>query len=218
MLFILVYIGGAAVYIRHRYYHRDLVKLDVQKVNEIIFAFGTEIVDLILSIYLIVVFVKKLIAVTIDLYDDGSPNESLLSDKQTELLSLVTKYFILSFIATLSTQIASGIWCIYWVGYYFNNEEMQIWSGDFIWPTLIPIDCAINTICLFLIFEQNSKWYNKSCSKCHSLILECFRRSTMAKIRIKYTRATAGTTSISNVELTHSLLGSESFDIGRNDP
>ena len=205
ILFILLYICGQSIYIGHNYFDSSIFQFNAVWITDTVSAVGIEIIDLILSIFLVVIFIKKLMAVTVTLYNDQSPNkqtEDLLNDKQNDLLSMITKYFVLTFIATLSTQIESLIWSIYWIGYCLNDAGIESWTGDIFWPTLIPIDCVINVICLFLIFDFNRGWYARICNGFHVFVLGFFRTSTTRKIKRTYLE------SFNDVELSVTLIDS----------
>ena len=173
-------------------------------VSSEIYAIGEEIIDLILSVYLITIFIHKLLRITVDLNDSESEKFvnsqiGVLNEEQKKLIHLMTKYFILSFVATLTTQLESLLYCVgYFVMQYDNYLTLYI--SWILWP----IDCAVNSVCLFLIFEVNEKWYRKLCKGCHAFIKLWFKRTTKRKLRKKYFGD-------ENVELEINLLNDPSI-------
>ena len=128
----------------------------------------------------------------------------------------MTKYFVLSLIATISTQIECLLLCINWLGVYFERgyvNQVSAWMIEIVFP----LDCIINTICLFLLFEINKDIYNKWCSGCHSCMGLCFRRNTERKIRktmssMKLVMNNSNTPTLnSNSSITFSYIDSRSF-------
>ena len=112
---------------------------------------------------------------------------SILSNEQQTLLDVTSKYFILSFIATLWTQIVILIYLVNYVIYlYFGlpvNTYLMIYDiGDIFWCS----DGIINPICLFLIFEVNHNWYQRFCKGCHAVSKLCFKKCTMTKVKKRY--------------------------------
>ena len=169
-----------------------------------VYAIGEEIIDLILSIYLIGIFINKLLQLTIDLNENDSEKYinsqgGALNEQQQRLIDLMTKYFVLSFMATLITQLESLVYCIG----YFDDSGWGYWVLYVSW-ILWPVDCAVNSICLFLIFEINGKWYHKWCKGFHACIKLFFKRATKRKLRKKYFGD-------QNVELEINLLNEHDF-------
>ena len=195
-VFVLAWVGSCSVYIGHLYYSGDTVSFATFSVSAVVSVLGIEVVDLVLSLFLILAFIEKMLSVTVRLSDEHST--CLLNEKQQRLLDCVSKYFVLSFVATLSTQLASLLWSLYWLAYIVQNAEMQGVLGDWLWPTLLPLDCVVNTVCLFLIFERNTKWYHVMCWRCHACVVRCFRKTTTRKITIHY--------ALNNVELHETLI------------
>ena len=157
-----------------------------------IYSIGEEVIDLILSVYMIAIFMNKLFQLTVDLAGNDLPE--ILTIQQQRLIHIMTKYFILSFIATLVTQLESLIYCF---------AEFSGTQGDYKWILYVsfllwPIDCAVNSICLFLIFDINERLYIKSCGKFHTCIKTLFNRRIKRKLTIVY--------SADNVELEINLL------------
>ena len=164
-----------------------------------IYVIGEEIIDLMLSIYLIAMFIIKLLQITVDLNDNISEKFinaeiAVLNEQQKKLINIMTKYFMLSFIATLITQLESLVYGVGHFVWYYDND----WTLYISW-ILWPIDCAVNSVCLFLIFDMNNEWYLKSCKGFHACIKLWFKRVTKRRIQKKYS-------DYDNVELEINLL------------
>ena len=155
------------------------------------YAVAVEIIDFIISVVLIVLFTIKMMQVTVDLHnnaDDRFINDQFnkLNIQQKYLLDVTAKYFILSFIATLWTQITFVLYLIFWI--FINEDGLRaVVSGGnhvihFIFLVFFYVDGIINPICLYLLFENNDKLYRKWCHGCHSLARLCFRKRTKREI------------------------------------
>ena len=157
------------------------------------YALGIEILDLLICIFLITMFIKKMVSLTVDLNDNvfGSGSicnddhhETSLNDHQRKLLNIMTKYFILSLIATISTQIECLLLCINWFFNLYFDDGMMIQITSWIIEIVFPLDCMINSLCIFLLFDINKDLYNKWCKLCHFCCLEfCFKKNTEKKIK-----------------------------------
>ena len=151
---------------------------------------GLEITDFIVSVFLIWIFVKKMIDVTVDLHSNQKDvliNDQIarLNDNQKLLLNITAKYFVLSFIATVWTQFTCLLFMLAWILYALDLTEAYYIVWD-IMTVFWCLDGIINPICLYLIFEINDKWYKKGCNGCHSFARLCFRKCTQRKVKQRY--------------------------------
>ena len=162
---------------------------NLSKISYGTYQIGMEITDLIISVFLIMLFINKMIKVTVDLHSIKShilinDEISRLNDNQKVLLNIIAKYFVLSFIATTWTQISCLFFCVVWVLYVYDHHEAYIVAWD-IMDVFWYLDGIINPICLYLIFEINDKYYQKFCNGSHSFARLCFRRCTQRELRKK---------------------------------
>ena len=81
-----------------------------------------------------------------DTTDTSLTSINRINDAQKKLLQLMTKYFVVSLIAVISSQILSLIFCI--------DKDTTFIINCIEW-LLFSIDCTINTVCLYLIFAVN---------------------------------------------------------------
>ena len=156
------------------------------------FQIGFELVDLVISILLISLFINKMMIVTMDLRMSQSDSRmsdklSILSREQQTLLDVTSKYFILSFIATLWTQIVILIYLVNYVIFLYHEMTVKTYMmiydiGDIFWFS----DGIVNPICLFLIFEVNDGWYRRLCRGCHAFSKLCFKKCTMRNVKRRY--------------------------------
>ena len=133
---------------------------------------------------------RKMSAVTIDMNDNKSElftNDQVakLNEKQKHLLDIMTKYFILTFNATLFTQLELIALCVTWMTAWYEYWDIHFYA-DYLYAYFFPLDCAVNSICLFLIFEINDKWYKKICKGYHAFIRLCLKKITKRKLRNQY--------------------------------
>ena len=100
------------------------------------------------------------------------------NDKQRYLLNIMTKYFVLSLFAILSTQIVTIFYSASWISGSYDETTGIIFFDIF--HVLLPIDCAITTCCLFLNFGSTNEYYegNGICRRCHYCSLLWFKRMT----------------------------------------
>ena len=161
-----------------------------------------EIIDLLISIGLITI-VGQMLKVAADLRDDlpqslevslTSSVQSImyqheasknLNTNQSQILDAATKYCVLTFIATLTTQLSILNYCILLINdkIYGYGDWQPIFGS--VGAILFCLDCITNPICLFLLFAINRKIYTNVCSKCHLLFGMCLKKMTQKKVRKK---------------------------------
>eukprot|EP01083_Nonionella_stella_P144904 453189_1 len=155
------------------------------------YAIGVTIIDFILEISLIALFTHKMCRLTVDLQDIKTDEwinyrVAILSKTQQGLLSIMTQCFILSLIATLSTQIQSFLLCFHWISNVFYGYNGLTASIGHLYLIFWALDCIINSLCLFLIFEANVVCYNKTCKGCNALVRLCFKGIATKQIQRQY--------------------------------
>ena len=142
-----------------------------------------QIIDLILSIGLIGLFVNKLRC----LHDDieyskrvsiRANNQQQYEQSQFKILIIISKVTLLSTIAIISSQLYLLYKTIFYIlesFYGFDVSNIDIWIFD----GFLPISSALNTICIFLSFDFNHKWYVKVC--CHNKWTKLLQRKQAKK-------------------------------------
>lgn len=167
------------------------------------YSIGIEIIDLVISIALITIFVRQMLRVAADLRDDlpqsyevslTSSAKSLiyqhrasknLNINQSQILDAATKYSVLTFIATLSTQLSTLTYCVLLVvDKLYGSGDWELIFGS-VAAIFFSLDCILNPICLFLLFAVNRKIYTKLCSKCHCLFGMCLKKMTQKRVKRK---------------------------------
>ena len=130
----------------------------------LIYSWGTEITDLILSVLLLILFISKLKQVTKSL-DDIKQNMFNIMAKIVILSTtmIVTTQITFTFSITLSTFIA-----IYRDTSAYDPKHVN--TVNQIYVILKSITCFISSLCLFLFFEFTHKWYIKICGKSHNKV------------------------------------------------
>ena len=145
----------------------------------------TQIIDLVISISLLVLFVKRLRNTISRLYDrdsldDANPADDVCSsvvprDVKQNVSDLTAKALILSSTMIISTQITRGFSVVYQIVHiyvdYNSNLNVVILMISYL---LRNIDCFINSLCVFLLFKFTSKYYNVLCGKCHKCATNVF--------------------------------------------
>lgn len=163
---------------------------------------GIEVINLSMSMVLISLFVGKMVRVAVALRDDPlhqSPSMLTLTgssrvlsvqqkaslhinDQQMEMLNAVTKYSVLSVVATIMTAVSTLVFC------------GCLLSGKIVWGSsmaglFLSVDCIVNPVCLFLLFAINKRIYRMLCSRCHICCGWCLRKITQSRAQKKYYKA-----------------------------
>merc|ERR1712130_774383 len=107
---------------------------------------------------------------------------SHLNKEKNVLLHITAKYFVLSFVATLWTQIVTFLYSVHWIFRYMVPSSDALIERQ-IATVCWMMDGIINPICLYLIFEVNDAYYQKLCSGCHAFSKLCFRKYTMRNVK-----------------------------------
>ena len=142
----------------------------------------SEFLHFIISCIIVYMFISRLIQLILlretnnfsssQIRDDISNDLQInLEEYQQKILNVVIKYFILSTIAIISSQIFFISSIILDISFNSSNsccsQRFNIISS-YINITIMGIDCCINCLCIFLNFQFKPKWY--------SLICNCFRK------------------------------------------
>eukprot|EP01084_Bolivina_argentea_P235335 396022_1 len=175
-----------------QYYYNNNSKIKEQTFYNFfsLYAFGTELTDLLITVLLVTLFIKKLLMVTTDMSanqcDRFVNNESaILNIEQKMLLNVVTKFFILTLFATIATQIDIALATIAFIALRCGSIKGYHIAHYLYW-WLRPIDCAINSICLYLLPETSDGNYKKICKGCDAYIRLCCKRITKQRIKKHY--------------------------------
>merc|ERR1712062_410151 len=81
------------------------------------------------------------------------------------LLSTMTLFSVLTCFATLSTGLTLLIKCASLIAQQLGQDKLMICLYN-VHCWLIPIDCVVNSICLYLMLEVNHRKYAIICGKC----------------------------------------------------
>ena len=149
-----------------------LVIFDPSKIPKIVLidlglviACGREIIDFAITVYLVALFIRKLLKVTVDINDRKidvvESGLVQLDESQDILLNVMTRFFVLTLFATLSTQTTIFMGTLSLVAQQLEELDLMVHAFAVHW-WLITVDCAINSICLYLMLEANKKQYNLS--------------------------------------------------------
>ena len=159
-------------------------------------SFGFDmLIDGIMSVTLLVIFINKLFAVTIDSLDHDAISHRnaerkrtsiSLGDNEMKYLKLVTKQFVLSTYAIVSTQIY-----IFWNSFsgIVYSDIVWVWDEDtnyglyVICVLLFCNDCIANAIAVYLNFAFNDGMYGTCCRSCDRCCGYCCQ--SLAKGRAK---------------------------------
>jgi len=184
----------------------DVIDVDVsgfesnKDVYHDIYRLGTQILDIIISMVLLVLFIRKLRLITENLYEMESlqshlkPSlsvsdmdvDSRIYDSKEILFNLMAKMFVVSIAMIISTQITCIGLSIHDITR--NTYESRKCYQDFmwgLWRCVRSIDCLISSIALFLYFNFTKKYYYCLCNKCHTCIQNYCKNVTESRINAK---------------------------------
>eukprot|EP01084_Bolivina_argentea_P171480 297082_1 len=129
------------------------------------------LMDLILTIYMIQLFISKLLNISAELQDNGHADRF----EQNILMSISAKICILSIFALITTQIMITSASINCVVYMFEDDTI---IEEFFYHQINTtygnaLDSTVNVFCVYLTLPYNdSVWmYGKLCHGCNSLCL-----------------------------------------------
>lgn len=147
--------------------HFTLKTADITIIIESIIS---SMIDLVLSITLLYLFLKKLYSLNLDIarLSDGDHKLRL---KYKQINNIIAKISILSIWSLTSTQLLMIAVCIEFFMHNIEANTMHIIS--FIWMIIWALDCCINSFCLFLSFDFALGWYLCACTKCHKDCVKC---------------------------------------------
>eukprot|EP01084_Bolivina_argentea_P024328 45349_1 len=164
---------------------------------------GAPVLDFIICVWLITVFIKKMINIAVvkhfksdlhrhsvhiatDIHVDFDMERIHMNNQQAEVLKIMTKYFILSFILIVSTQIGYFIEAAkYFTKWIMKDKDIYKQIDIYMDVVLFPLYVFINTICLYLTLPMNNEMYEITCGICHKCTVKCFEDITKKGVRRK---------------------------------
>lgn len=128
------------------------------------------LLDLMISVILVSLFTKKLFAVNCSLSDINNTTFSTkrikLTESQSSLISVISKYTILSIIAIGTSSIIQMIQsCVQILWFFEHNEKNITYIMMLSYWYLWPVDIIINIWCIYLNLEHSQKQYDFCCGK-----------------------------------------------------
>eukprot|EP01084_Bolivina_argentea_P102051 182883_1 len=150
-------------------YYNEMLSLVRYETYHLIILILQEMVDFVLTLFLVKIFVKTLFSVTLTLTDDSRSNSSNLSSQQLNFVDLITKYNLLGVPAVLSTQLFLFCDLIFIIVILItNNNAFEVIADTRFLPFVWILECFTNVLCVFLVGNDSRFWYNCCCGKCHS--------------------------------------------------
>ena len=140
----------------------DLAEYEMYHLVIVIFQ---EIVDFILTVFLIRIFIDKLTSVMLNLSDEYT---SVLSPRHLQMIDVITKYNVLGIPAIVSTQLFLLIDMVFIIIILVTSDAgfEEVADTHFL-PFVWILDCITNVLCLFLNASDTLYWYGVLCGKCH---------------------------------------------------
>eukprot|EP01084_Bolivina_argentea_P237975 399837_1 len=138
-------------------------------------------IDLVLSIFLLYLFLTKLTALNISLaelhqnYLREGGNQQILMNKYTKINNIIAKITLLTSLSLISTQILITLFA---VEFFIHNRtddrtDNAVVYVSYGWIIFWSIDCCINCICIFWSFDFALKWYWFFCKPFHQCCVTC---------------------------------------------
>ena len=181
-----------------------------------------EISDLLITIFLISTFVKKMVLFAVNMHNSFIKDPNELNQQQKRLLNVMTRYFLLSTIATLTTQVVlvlGGIYMLQFFVLYINHEGLMF---AFCFAALMQL--YANNICLFLTFDVNEELYAKLCKCCNKMVMVHVQKITQKKVsqrnyqlKVRLLKEGSNPVMIQESVLMNSKIGISTIPITDND-
>jgi len=132
----------------------------------VFFVSTTYIIDVVASIFFVVIFVAKLRVIEFVNNESATP---LRIRKQ------MTKYWVLSLIIIINTQIIFFILSLIFITRYFGAvTAASVFTEMFV--LLLPINIVTVISCLLLMFSVFEKQYDRRCRICNDAAVSCFAK------------------------------------------
>ena len=162
----------------------------------VIFVIFVEIIDLIISIFFIVVFIKRLKLII-------NHHKFAPSAKLSDIRNKLLKYWVLSLFMIGFTQIIALILCLLFITDYVgasvaNNIFVNIYG------ICLPLNPMISAICIFLMFQTYHEYYDKRCGCCDNRAMRCFDKMSENKAKYKLTSGSLNQSLLSAKSRAHS--------------
>ena len=169
----------------HRYRSGTISKNGVHEFS-VFFVITVEVISVIASAFFIFIFISKLRVIEHDNNESATP---LRIRKQ------MTKYWVLSLIIIISTQIMYFMLCLIFVTRYFEADTASaVFTEMFV--VLLPGNIVAVCICILLLFTAFEKRYDRSCVVCNDAAISCFakleKRTTMLNVSLLEDQDNAG--------------------------
>ena len=170
---------GAIIFIGNGYHESD----EESQIFINVWTIGTEISDLMITVFLIRTFVKKMLLLAVNMHNSFVDDPNELNKQQKVLLNIMTKYFVLSAISAFATQLLGLIICAYILSLDFDEFEEGVIITIII---VFGLQLYVNNICLFLTFDVNDVFYQKCCKCCDRNVMSYFQKRTQRKVTEKH--------------------------------
>ena len=123
--------------------------------------------DLILNLFILIIFVRKSKRTIIDI----DPSTSDTAHKNVNIMmNVVAKHSILFGISIFINQ---GFIVTVFISTFFENGGIFSFMGDYITTSTITLDCTVNVLVLSLVLRANYDKYICLCKYCHLCIAQC---------------------------------------------
>eukprot|EP01084_Bolivina_argentea_P179186 309640_1 len=147
-------------------------------------------IDFILNIYVIFLFCSKIFKITLEKHRRESRSSvqrtntnSFKNDHSFKIFDVMIKYFLLTFITVLSTQIftASQITLSVSIAHAVKTDRFQFYYTTYIWHFLLGCsDSVVSSVYIVLTFPITKGWYEKICNVLHAKCVQIWAKCALA--------------------------------------
>ena len=151
-------------------------------------------IDWIFNIYIVYLFCSKIYKITIEKHRRDSmrnvmannnrknTDNSFRSAHSAKLFNVMIKYFLLTFLTVLSTQIftASQIVLSISIGHAIDTGLFEFYYKAYMVHFVLGcIDSMVSTLYIMLTFPFAKEWYRKFCTCLHDECTQCWSKAAM---------------------------------------
>ena len=105
--------------------------------------------------------------------------------KSTDIFSMMIKYFFLSLLTMVSTQLftASDLLVNAAISHAAESNEFEFYYATFkVWYVLRATDALVSSMYILLTFQFSETWYSRCCGTCHNTCVHAWEKSVKSEI------------------------------------
>ena len=146
-----------------------------------------------------------------EIVNDESDIKVDTSSVSTEMLDVMTKYFYLSLLTIISTQLFTASELVLSAG-IDHAEKTNLFTYYYtsykIYHILRQTDSMVTTMYIILSFNFSGKCYDKFCNSCHNLCLSIFKKCIAKDLETRIRATSRSVAGMDNVNKDKERCGS----------